>query len=62
MNKKNDYYTVAEASEVLGKAIPTLYKYLHSDKLNAVKNPVTGKYMILKTEVEELAVSLSEWA
>lgn len=39
-----------------------LDKYLHSDKLSGVKNPVTGKYMILKTEVDELALALGERA
>jgi excisionase family DNA binding protein len=62
MSKKDNYYTVAEASEVLAKSIPTIYKWMSSEKLQAEKNPVTGNYMILKTDVEELAVSLSEWA
>jgi predicted site-specific integrase-resolvase len=62
MNKRDNYYTVAEASDVLGKSIPTIYKWMSTAKLHAEKNPVTGQYMILKDEADELASSLREWA
>lgn len=62
MSKKDNYYSVAEASEVLGKSIPTIYRWMSGEKLQAKKNPVTRQYMILKEEVDELAVNLHEWA
>jgi hypothetical protein len=41
---------------------PTLDKWVNAGKLQAEKNPVTGKDMILKTDVEKLAATLGEWA
>jgi predicted site-specific integrase-resolvase len=47
---------------VLAKSIPTLYKWVNAGKLQAEKNPATGKDMIPKTDVEKLAATLGEWA
>lgn len=58
MRQRDNYYSVVEASEVLGRSIPTIYKWMHSGKLTAIKNPVDGRYMILKSEVDEK----TEWA
>lgn len=56
--KKDDFYTVAEAGNILNRSVQTIYKWLHSGKLGTIKNPVTGKYMIPKEDVD----SMTDWA
>lgn len=56
--KKDDFYTVAEAGKVLNRSVQTIYKWMHSGKLSGAKNPATGKYIISREDVDQLA----DWA
>ncbi len=58
MSKRDDYCTVTEAATLLGKSIPTVYRYISTGKLPAIKNPVFGQLMIPKEDILEA----SEWA
>lgn len=59
MNKKADfYYTISEAAKVLGRPVPTVYRWVNAKRLTAIKNPITGLLMISREEVEEAI----EWA
>lgn len=62
MKTRKDYYTVSEAAEVLGIAIPTMYVWARTkEDFKAFKNPVTGNLMIPKAPVDKLGKSLKEW-
>jgi excisionase family DNA binding protein len=52
MDKAN-YYTVNEASVVLGRSVQTIYKWLHTEKIQGMRNPITGRYVILRSDVED---------
>jgi excisionase family DNA binding protein len=61
MSKKDDFYTVAEASEVLGRSVPTIYRWLQTGKLDHMKNPVTGRYLVPKDAANKAAAYVKEW-
>lgn len=52
MSKREDFYSVAEASEALGKSVPTIYRWLRDDRLVGIRNPLTGRYIILQADLE----------
>jgi excisionase family DNA binding protein len=54
---RNDFYTVSEAAEILDRTVQTIYRMMKSGRLQSSRNPVTGRYMILKAD----AVRIREW-
>jgi predicted site-specific integrase-resolvase len=54
MSNKEDFYTVAEASDALGKSVPTIYRWMKLSRLRTEKNPVTHRLMVYKEDVSGL--------
>jgi hypothetical protein len=43
MTRRNDFYTVAEASDVLGRSVPTIYTWMKLSKLALQEKPGATK-------------------
>jgi excisionase family DNA binding protein len=52
---RGDYATVAEAAAILGKSVPTIYRWLKAGKLTAFRNPLSGRTLIPREELLEAA-------
>lgn len=61
MKQRDEYYTISEAAKVIGRSIPTIYRWVRSSKLPALRNPVTGRLIVNKEQSDELARQVSEW-
>lgn len=65
MKTRKDYYTISEAAEVLGIAVPTMYHWAKTkEKFKTFVNPLTHRLLVPKESVDDHAKyveSLKEW-
>ena len=61
MRERDRYYTIAETAKALGKSVPTIYRWVKGSKLQARTNPITGRLILAKDEVDKLANAVKEW-
>lgn len=62
MKERDRYYTIAEAAKAMGKSVPTIYRWIKGAKLHSGRNPITGRLILARDEVDKLANAVKEWS